>query len=71
MHAPRAVLSWPLWNTRLAIDLSWLRSMNIAGVPTRTIRFDRDRPDIAQVIDQRPLPHHLVWQDLTDAETTA
>jgi methylthioribose-1-phosphate isomerase len=55
----------------MAIDLSWLRSMNIAGVPTRTIRFDRDRPDIVQVIDQRQLPHHLVWQDLTDVETTA
>lgn len=45
--------------------------MKISGVPTRTIQFDRDRPEVVQVIDQRQLPHHLVWQDLTDVETVA
>jgi len=45
--------------------------MKIAGVPTRTIQFDRDRPDIVQVIDQRQLPHRLVWQELADVETAA
>lgn len=45
--------------------------MKIAGQPTRTIRFAPDRPDLVQVIDQRQLPHRLVWQDLNDLATAA
>lgn len=45
--------------------------MKIAGVPTRPIRFDPDRPDILQVIDQRQLPHRFLWQDLIDLEAAA
>jgi len=45
--------------------------MKIAGVPTRPIRFDPDRPDVLQVIDQRQLPHRFLWQDLVDLEAAA
>ncbi len=45
--------------------------MNISGIPTRTLRFDRDRPEVVQVIDQRQLPYFLVWQDLATAEAAA
>jgi len=44
--------------------------MKIAGVPTRTIRFDADRPT-AWVIDQRYLPHQLVWRELVTVEDAA
>jgi methylthioribose-1-phosphate isomerase len=45
--------------------------MKIAGVATRTIQFDPDRPETVAVIDQRQLPHQLVWQPLPDLETAA
>ena len=45
--------------------------MNIQGVPTRTIRFHPDRPTVIQVIDQRQLPHQLVWIDLSTVDEVA
>lgn len=44
--------------------------MKIAGVPTRTIRFDPDRPTV-WVIDQRQLPHRLVWRELVTVADAA
>jgi methylthioribose-1-phosphate isomerase len=45
--------------------------MKINGEPTRTIRLHPNNPQIVQVIDQRQLPHHLEWMDLTSAEAAA
>jgi methylthioribose-1-phosphate isomerase len=45
--------------------------MKINGESTRTIRFAPDNNRIVQVIDQRQLPHQLVWVDLTSADDAA
>jgi methylthioribose-1-phosphate isomerase len=45
--------------------------MKINGKPTRTIRFAPDNHCIVQVIDQRQLPHELIWVDLTSSDDAA
>lgn len=45
--------------------------MKIQGVPTRTIRFHAENTAAFQVIDQRQLPHHLVWLDITSTTEAA
>lgn len=45
--------------------------MKINGEPTRTLRFHPSNERVVQVIDQRQLPHHLVWTDLTSADEAA
>jgi methylthioribose-1-phosphate isomerase len=42
--------------------------MKINGQPTRTIRLHPNDDSVVQVIDQRQLPHHLVWLDLTSTD---
>jgi methylthioribose-1-phosphate isomerase len=45
--------------------------MKINGEPTRTIRLHPDNDRIVQVIDQRQLPHRLMWVDLASADEAA
>jgi len=45
--------------------------MKINGKATRTIRLHPDDDGVVQVIDQRQLPHQLVWVDLTSADEAA
>lgn len=45
--------------------------MKIQGCPTRPIRFEETSDRVVQVIDQRQLPHRLVWMDLRDTADAA
>jgi methylthioribose-1-phosphate isomerase len=45
--------------------------MNIEGKHYRTIWLKEDDPTVVQVIDQRPLPHEFVIEDLTTVEEVA
>lgn len=45
--------------------------MKIQGIPTRTIRFHSDTHQIVQVIDQRQLPHALIWKNLSTVDEAA
>ncbi|MGB3492367.1 MAG: S-methyl-5-thioribose-1-phosphate isomerase [Elainellaceae cyanobacterium] len=45
--------------------------MQLHGNPTRTIRFHPDHGTVVQVIDQRLLPHHFQWLDLSSVDEAA
>ncbi len=45
--------------------------MNVDGKHFRTIWVEEGDPTVVQIIDQRPLPHEFVIEDLTTVEEMA
>ena len=45
--------------------------MNVDGTHYRTIWLKPDDPAVVQIIDQRPLPHQFVIEDLTTVDQAA